>query len=301
MTDHGVDAVRLARRRAACDGARRRPAPPADPRAQPQVGSAHAASEHVRPRDRDREPPVREVRRGQQLGRSTSARSPTTAGRSRARSSSAKLYVLIFVVAVAVLGRLQLFLSKTSLGRAIRATAEDPDTVELVGVNSRAVYALATALALATRRARRRVPRHARDLRPVLRADAADLRLRGRGHRRAWIAVGHADRGHRPRRRPDRGRQMVAEGWIKDVWGGAGRAISSSSPFSPRGSSSPRSRSAAGCGRCWGAHERLRRASGARSSAGRTTSIASSLRHRRVSSRCSRSCRSCSARTRSTG
>ncbi|PWU23790.1 MAG: branched-chain amino acid ABC transporter permease [Candidatus Rokuibacteriota bacterium] len=62
----------------------------------------------------------------------------------------AKLYVLIFVVAVALLGGLQLFLSRTQLGRSLRATAEDADTAELVGVNSRAVYALAAAIAVAT-------------------------------------------------------------------------------------------------------------------------------------------------------
>jgi branched-chain amino acid transport system permease protein len=62
----------------------------------------------------------------------------------------AKLYALIFVVAVALLGGLQLFLSQTQLGRSLRATAEDPETAELVGVNSRAVYALAAAIAVAT-------------------------------------------------------------------------------------------------------------------------------------------------------
>ena len=62
----------------------------------------------------------------------------------------AKLYVLIFVVAVVLLGGLQLFLKRSSLGRALRATAEDPDTAELVGVNSRAVYAIAAAIAVAT-------------------------------------------------------------------------------------------------------------------------------------------------------
>jgi len=62
----------------------------------------------------------------------------------------AKLYVLIFAVAVALLGGLHLFLRRTSPGRALRATAEDPDTAELVGVNSRAVYAYAAAIAVAT-------------------------------------------------------------------------------------------------------------------------------------------------------
>jgi branched-chain amino acid transport system permease protein len=58
--------------------------------------------------------------------------------------------LLIFVVAVVLLGGLQLFLGRTPLGRAIRATAEDPDAAELVGVNSRAIYSLAAAIAVAT-------------------------------------------------------------------------------------------------------------------------------------------------------
>ena len=61
-----------------------------------------------------------------------------------------KLAVLTFVVAVALLGGLQLFLSFTRLGRAIRATAEDGDTAGLVGIDARKVNAVATAIALAT-------------------------------------------------------------------------------------------------------------------------------------------------------
>jgi branched-chain amino acid transport system permease protein len=60
------------------------------------------------------------------------------------------LGMLTLAVAVAVLGGLQLFLSRTRLGREMRATAEDADTAELVGINSRAVYARATAVAVAT-------------------------------------------------------------------------------------------------------------------------------------------------------
>jgi branched-chain amino acid transport system permease protein len=59
------------------------------------------------------------------------------------------LAALIFGVAVVVLGSLKLFLSHTSLGRAIRATAADPDTAELVGINARSVYAIAAAIAVA--------------------------------------------------------------------------------------------------------------------------------------------------------
>lgn len=61
-----------------------------------------------------------------------------------------RLPVLIFVVALAMLGGLQLFLSRAPLGRAMRATAQDPDTAELVGVNARGVYLAAAAIAVAT-------------------------------------------------------------------------------------------------------------------------------------------------------
>ena len=61
-----------------------------------------------------------------------------------------QLSALIFVSAVVLLGGLQLFLSRTPLGRAIRATAEDPDTVGLVGINARVVNATAAAIAMAT-------------------------------------------------------------------------------------------------------------------------------------------------------
>jgi branched-chain amino acid transport system permease protein len=59
------------------------------------------------------------------------------------------LGVLILAVAIAVLGGLQLFLSSTDAGRRMRATAQDPDTAELVGIDARAVYARATAMAVA--------------------------------------------------------------------------------------------------------------------------------------------------------
>ncbi len=59
-----------------------------------------------------------------------------------------KLDVLTFGTAVAVLGALQLVLSRTGIGRAIRATAEDPDAVNLIGIDSRMVYSAASAIAL---------------------------------------------------------------------------------------------------------------------------------------------------------
>ena len=65
------------------------------------------------------------------------------------------LGTLIFVTAVVVLTALQLFLSRTNAGRQMRATAEDPDAAELVGINARAVYARAT-----SRQARRNSVRY---------------------------------------------------------------------------------------------------------------------------------------------
>jgi len=57
---------------------------------------------------------------------------------------------LILGVAVAVLGGLQLLLKRTQIGRELRATASDPDTAELLCVDSRRVYGYATAIGVAT-------------------------------------------------------------------------------------------------------------------------------------------------------
>jgi len=57
--------------------------------------------------------------------------------------------VLAVGTAAAILGGLQLYLSNTSSGRRMRATAQDPDTAELVGIDSRNVYAWGTAIAVA--------------------------------------------------------------------------------------------------------------------------------------------------------
>jgi branched-chain amino acid transport system permease protein len=74
----------------------------------------------------------------------------TSAWRLSAELSIGALPALIFVVAVALLGGLQLFLSRTPLGRAMRATADDPATAELVGIDARRIYATAAAIAMAT-------------------------------------------------------------------------------------------------------------------------------------------------------
>ncbi|HYR53692.1 MAG TPA: branched-chain amino acid ABC transporter permease [Methylomirabilota bacterium] len=63
--------------------------------------------------------------------------------------SFSALGVVVLAVAIVMFGTLQLFLSRTRAGWAMRATAEDADAAELVGIDSRSVYARATAIAVA--------------------------------------------------------------------------------------------------------------------------------------------------------
>jgi branched-chain amino acid transport system permease protein len=58
--------------------------------------------------------------------------------------------LITLIAAVAVLGGLQLLLSYTALGRALRATSDDRQAVQLVGIDNRRVYGIAMALSLAT-------------------------------------------------------------------------------------------------------------------------------------------------------
>ncbi len=60
------------------------------------------------------------------------------------------LPVAIFVTAVVLLGGLSVFLARTTTGRVIRATRDDPDAVPLMGVNPRHVYGIAAAIAFAS-------------------------------------------------------------------------------------------------------------------------------------------------------
>jgi branched-chain amino acid transport system permease protein len=57
--------------------------------------------------------------------------------------------LLTLAVAVLVLVGLQLFIGRTALGRAFRATSDDQATAELMGIDHRRLYALAMALSLA--------------------------------------------------------------------------------------------------------------------------------------------------------
>jgi branched-chain amino acid transport system permease protein len=60
------------------------------------------------------------------------------------------LFMTAFLTACAVLSGLQLLLSRTSWGRKVRATADDPDTARLVGIRVRPVFATVMGIAVAT-------------------------------------------------------------------------------------------------------------------------------------------------------
>lgn len=63
--------------------------------------------------------------------------------------SVGQLPVLTFVLALAVLGGLQWLLSRTRLGRAIRATAGDAEAAQLCGVDAQRAHRAAAAIAVA--------------------------------------------------------------------------------------------------------------------------------------------------------
>jgi branched-chain amino acid transport system permease protein len=58
--------------------------------------------------------------------------------------------IVVFIAAVVIIAALQLFLNRTKMGRAFRATSDDREAAELMGMNNRHIYSLAMAVALAT-------------------------------------------------------------------------------------------------------------------------------------------------------
>lgn len=57
--------------------------------------------------------------------------------------------LMIFLSAVAAIGGLQIFFYRTALGRVLRATSDDQDTVRLMGVDNARIFGYATAIASA--------------------------------------------------------------------------------------------------------------------------------------------------------
>lgn len=57
--------------------------------------------------------------------------------------------LIVFCTALGVIGGLQLLFYKSSIGRAFRATSDDQQTAQLMGINNARVFSLAMALAMA--------------------------------------------------------------------------------------------------------------------------------------------------------
>jgi len=58
------------------------------------------------------------------------------------------LPLITFFVGVALTLALHVFLTRTQIGRAMRATSDDPTAAELIGINNRHIYGLATGIGL---------------------------------------------------------------------------------------------------------------------------------------------------------
>lgn len=62
--------------------------------------------------------------------------------------SAGYLPLITFFVGVILTLTLHVFLTRTQIGRAMRATSDDPTAAELVGINNRHIYGLATGIGL---------------------------------------------------------------------------------------------------------------------------------------------------------
>lgn len=82
--------------------------------------------------------------------RSLDAGSLTTASFHIGSIVVAWISVLTFGLAIVAIAAIQLFLSRTQLGRLMRATSDDPAIAAVVGSNAKHIYAIATAIAFAT-------------------------------------------------------------------------------------------------------------------------------------------------------
>ena len=56
--------------------------------------------------------------------------------------------LIIFVTAIVLIAAVQALFSRTPLGRAFRATSDDPETAQMMGIDHRRVFALAMAISL---------------------------------------------------------------------------------------------------------------------------------------------------------
>src|SRR5258707_13037280 len=59
------------------------------------------------------------------------------------------MYLIAFVLAIILIAAVQLFISHSYLGKAIRAATQDPSTAQVMGINPRMIYTFTYAIAAA--------------------------------------------------------------------------------------------------------------------------------------------------------
>ena len=112
--------------------------------------------------------------------------------------------LITFVVAAALFLAMHQLMTRTTIGRAFRAAADDYEILETLGFNRRRIYNAAMGLAVALSGHRGNVAGDAQHFHAVLRRRAPVARLRGRDHRRPRLAARQLSRRPCARRRPDR-------------------------------------------------------------------------------------------------
>ncbi len=102
--------------------------------------------------------------------------------------------LITLIASVVVLLGLQLFLGRTRMGRAFRATADNQRAAQLMGIDNRHLYGMAMAVALAIVAIGGVFIGIRTTFNPRRRAVQADLRVRGGHHRGPGLAVGDPGR-----------------------------------------------------------------------------------------------------------
>ena len=123
------------------------------------------------------------------------------------------LPLITFLCGVGVLGALALFLKRTKLGRAFRATSDDPEAARLMGIDNRRVYGVALGIAVLTVALAGVLMGAQSSFDPFIGPEPSDLRVRGGDHRWPRFVVGNARRrDHARRRAGPRARVQLAMG-----------------------------------------------------------------------------------------
>ena len=92
--------------------------------------------------------------------------------------------------------------SGRSMGRAFRATSDDPEAARLMGIDNRRVYGVALGIAVLTVALAGVLMGAQSSFDPFIGPEPTDLRVRGGDHRWPRLVVGHARRWDHTRRRP---------------------------------------------------------------------------------------------------